>query len=136
MKTFKQKLQEWNDVDAGSVEDSSIGVHNIQDSEVLSRVNAFVGALADREYINPNAAINNLQQNLHRIGLDFKEQLKVGAEKSGSLTTGVTRFGGRFGKDTDGSDNNDDKVEGKDLTINLKYETLDNGAVKVYAELV
>ena len=30
----------------------------------------------------------------------------------------------------------DDKVEGKDLTINLKYETLDNGAVKVYAELV
>ena len=76
MKTFKQKLQEWNDVDAGSVEDSSIGVHNIQDSEVLSRVNAFVGALADREYINPNAAINNLQQNLHRIGLDFKEQLR------------------------------------------------------------
>ena len=136
MKTFKQKLQEWNDVDAGSVEDSSIGVHNIQDSEVLSRVNAFVGALADSEYINPNAAINNLQQNLHRIGLDFKEQLKVGAEKSGSLTTGVTRFGGRFGKDTDGSDINDDKVEGKDLTINLKYETLDNGAVKVYAELV
>ena len=136
MKTFKQKLQEWNDVDAGSVEDSSIGVHNIQDSEVLSRVNAFVGALADREYINPGAAINNLQQNLHRIGLDFKEQLKVGAEKSGSLTTGVTRFGGRFGKDTDGSDINDDKVEGKDLNINFKYETLSNGAVKVYAELV
>ena len=73
MKTFKQKLKEWNDVDAGSVEDSSIGVHNIHDSEVLSRVNAFVGALADREYINPGAAINNLQQNLHRIGLDFKE---------------------------------------------------------------
>ena len=76
MKTFRQKLQEWNDVDAGSVEDSSIGVHNIQDSEVLSRVNAFVGALADREYINPCAAINNLQQNLHRIGLDFKEQIE------------------------------------------------------------
>ena len=135
MKTFKQKLKEWNDVDAGSVEDSSIGAHNVHDGEVLNRVNAFVGALADREYINPNAAVNNIQQNLHRLGLDFKEKIDI-TDKSGTISTGVARFGGRFGKDTDGSDINDDTVNGKEMKINFKYETLDNGSVRVAAELV
>ena len=46
--------------------------------------------------------------------------------------------GGRFGKDTDGSDINDDGLThkvGKELKLKGRYETLENGAVKVYAEL-
>ena len=50
----------------------------------------------------------------------------------------MTQHGGRFGKDTDGSDINDDGIQhrlGKELKIKGRYETLENGAVKVFAEL-
>ena len=51
MKTFKQHIKEGSDKTAAavgsqttnSVEDGSIGVHNIHDADVLKRVNAFVG---------------------------------------------------------------------------------------------
>ena len=51
----------------------------------------------------------------------------------------MTQHGGRFGKDIDGSDINDDGIThkvGKELKLKGRYETLENGAVKVYAELV
>ena len=52
MKTFRQHIKEACFSDAtigvgvdthqGSVEDSNIGVHNIENAEILKRVNAFV----------------------------------------------------------------------------------------------
>jgi len=61
MKTFKQHVREGSDKTAASVgstttdsvEDGSIGVHNIHDADVLKRVNAFVGSIGDQEYIKP-----------------------------------------------------------------------------------
>ena len=50
----------------------------------------------------------------------------------------MTQHGGRFGKDIDGSDINDDGIEhrlGRELKLQGKYETLENGSVRVYAEL-
>ncbi len=40
-----------------SVEDGSIGAHNIQDPDVLKRVNAFVGSIAEQEYLKPQIAV-------------------------------------------------------------------------------
>ena len=37
-------------------------LHNIQDPEVLKRVNAFVGSIAEREYIKPQFAIDELKR--------------------------------------------------------------------------
>jgi len=51
----------------------------------------------------------------------------------------VTQFGGRFGKDIDGSDINDDGISHRKeggLKMQVKYETLQNGTSKVYAKLV
>ena len=51
----------------------------------------------------------------------------------------VKQFGGRFGKDTDGSDINDDGISHKKeggLNVEISYETLKNGTSKVYAKLV
>ena len=51
----------------------------------------------------------------------------------------MKQFGGRFGKDTDGSDVNDDGISHRKeggLKLNVEYETLKNGTSKVYAKLV
>jgi hypothetical protein len=122
---------------ADGVEDSVIGVHNIHDADVLKRVNAFVSSVADCEYIKPQFAFDKLKEKLEsRVGLSF--DCKIEGDK-GSKTIEVKQFGGRFGKDTDGSDINDDGISHKKeggLKMELSYETLKNGASRVYAKLV
>ena len=64
MKTFKQHVKEGHKQEkygAGQVgtttsnspEDSALGAHNVQDPDVLKRVNAFVGSISEREFIKP-----------------------------------------------------------------------------------
>ena len=145
MKTFKQHIKEGSDKTAAaigsqttnSVEDSVIGVHNIHDADVLKRVNAFVGSIAEQEYIKPQFAVDKLREKLQRIGLDMGDVDIKG--DNGRVTTEVKQFGGRFGKDTDGSDINDDGISHKKeggLKMEISYETLRNGTSKVYAKLV
>ena len=145
MKTFKQHIKEGSDKTAAavgsqttnSVEDGSIGVHNIHDADVLKRVNAFVGSIAEQEYLKPQFAVDKLREKLQRIGLDMGDVDIKG--DNGNITTEVKQFGGRFGKDTDGSDINDDGISHKKeggLKMEISYETLRNGTSKVYAKLV
>ena len=145
MKTFKQHIKEGSDKTAAavgsqttnSVEDGSIGVHNIHDADVLKRVNAFVGSIAEQEYLKPQFAVDKLREKLQRIGLDMGD-VDIKGDK-GKITTEVKQFGGRFGKDTDGSDINDDGISHKKeggLKMEISYETLRNGTSKVYAKLV
>jgi hypothetical protein len=148
MKTFKHYIKEAASGDAtigvGSadthqqpVEDGSIGVHNIDNADVLKRVNAFVGSIAEREYMNPQAAIEQLKEKLARIGLEVGE-IDLSGDK-GKVTAEVTQFGGRFGKDVDGADIDDDGISHRKeggLKLEVTYETLQTGSSKVYAKLV
>ena len=148
MKTFKQHIKEGHmqgKYGAGTVgvetsnavEDSVIGVHNIQDPDVLKRVNAFVGSIAEQEYIKPQFAVDKLREKLQRVGLDMGDVAIKG--DNGRVTAEVKQFGGRFGKDTDGSDINDDGISHKKeggLKMEISYETLKKGTSKVYAKLV
>ena len=146
MKTLKQHINEsGSDKTASavgsqttnSVEDSAIGVHNIQDADVLKRVNAFVGSIAEREYMKPQFAVDELREKLQRIGLTVSPCDIQG--DSGKVTAEVKQFGGRFGKDTDGSDINDDGISHKKeggLKIEISHELLQTGTSKVYAKLV
>ena len=147
MKTLKQHIAEGykqgkygagnvGTPEVNSVEDGSIGVHNIHDPKVLERVNAFVGAIANQEYLNPKAAMEQLASKLKTLGLDMNIPEMSG---NGSVNLEVTQFGGRFGKDIDGSDIKDDGISHKKeggLKLNVKYETLENGSSKVFAKLV
>jgi len=146
MKTFKQHVKEHIQGKYGagtvgvetsnSIEDSALGAHNIQDPDVLERVNAFVGSIADKEYIRPQHAVDSLKEKLGRIGLSFDATLEG---NKGSTTVEVKQFGGRFGKDTDGSDINDDGISHKKvggLKLKIDHELLKNGTSKVYAKLV
>lgn len=143
MKTFKTYLKEGISQGASGVgtpevqaADNAGDSHAVENADVLKRVNAFVGSIAEQEYINPNAAVENLRNKLATIGLSFEAKLEG---DSGTTTAEVKQFGGRFGKDTDGSDINDDGISHRKengLKIEFKHETLVNGASKVYAKLV
>ena len=147
MKTLKQHIAEGykqgkygagnvGTPEVNSVEDGSIGVHNIHDPKVLERVNAFVGSIANQEYLNPKAAMEQLASKLKTLGLDMNIPEMSG---NGSVNLEVTQFGGRFGKDIDGSDIKEDGISHKKeggLKLNVKYETLENGSSKVFAKLV
>ena len=147
MKTLKQHIAEGykqgkygagnvGTPEVNSVEDGSIGVHNIQDPKVLERVNGFVGSIANQEYLNPKAALEQLASKLKTLGLDMNIPEMSG---NGSVNLELTQFGGRFGKDIDGSDIKDDGISHKKeggLKLNVKYETLENDSSKVFAKLV
>ena len=142
MKTVKQHIKEGGSYGVGtphqtSVEDGSMGAHNIHEPAILQRVNAFVGSIADKEYIQPEAALSQLEARLTSIGVQLKDSITID-DKKGTFESALVFNGGRFGKDTDGSDINDDGIShkvGKELKLKGRYETLENGAVKVYAEL-
>jgi hypothetical protein len=143
MKTFKQHVKEGMSplgvgvTTSNAVEDGALGTHNIDNPEILKRVNAFVGSIADQEYIKPQHAVDSLREKLSRIGLTISPVTMSG--ENGKVTAEVKQFGGRFGKDTDGSDINDDGISHKKeggLKLEVSYETLKNGTSKVYAKLV
>jgi len=149
MKTFKQHIKEVHyegdaqgvgTMDQNSVEDSRMGAHNIENPEVLKQVNAFVGSIADREYINPNQAISELREKLSRIGLSFGE-IKLEGDK-GSVSVDLSQFGGRYGKDVDTKPEDvikDDGISHRKqggLKLEFNFEKLSNSTSKVYAKLI
>ena len=142
MKTFKEHLTEGKTAGAGvqtsnAVEDGSLGTANLKDPAVLQRVNAFVGSIADMEYIKPQFAVDKLRENLMRIGLDISPMKLEGS--SGTVSGVVKQFGGTYGKTTDTKPEDVvvDNGPGIDnLKLEVKYETVSNGTSKVYAKLV
>ena len=148
MKTFKQMLKEGYKQDkygadqvgtatSNSPEDSNLGAHNVENAEILKRVNAFVGSIAEQEYLNPKAAVEALAMKLKTIGLDISPVEMTG--DNGKVTAEVKQFGGRFGKDLDGADLNYDGISHRKeggLKLEVSYETLKNGTSKVFAKLV
>ena len=142
MKTFKQHINEegqgvGTENQSASIEDGSIGVHNIDNPDVLKRVNAFVEGIAGQEYLNPQAAVDELTNKLASIGLTVSPVALEGDK--GSVTVEVAQFGGRKGKDLDGADIDDDGISHRKeggLKLEVKYEKLETGTSKVYAKLV
>ena len=145
MKTFKQHISEsgvktaaavGTTVDGKSVEDSQIGAFNVQDEDVLKVVNGFVGSIAEGEYINPQHALDKLNEKLSRVGLHCDCTIEG---ENGTNTFDMKRHGCIFGKDTDGSDINDDgisHVKEGGLKLEVKHERISNGTFKVYAKLI
>ena len=143
MKNFKEYLQETGAV--GIAQQASPNVdgydtYDITNPSVLKRVNAFVGSIADREYLVPESAVHQLRNFLLRIGLQFpKVEMPEGA---GSVTVPLSQWGGRFGKDLDTNYDefvNDDGITNRiagGLSLKIESETVQNGSCKVYAKIV
>ena len=146
MKSFKQFDEAYTDRFAHtSAEDDNKHLTNIHDDKVVQRLNGYVGAINDREYLQPEAAIKQLNNKLEIVGLRFAEP-KVDSEK-GNATVELTQFGGRYGKTPDNSNgpmSQGDEIENGDgishkrdggLKIEFNWEKQDNNQFKVFANL-
>jgi hypothetical protein len=143
MKTFKKYLKEAGPVGLQhqtGVDVDGYDTYDVTNPAVLKRVNAFVSSIADREYLIPENAIDQLRNFLMRIGLSFE---KVDIPESGSVTVPLTQWGGRFGKDlsTDFDEFvNDDGITNRKeggLSLQIKTEAVANtGSWKVYAKII
>ena len=120
--------------------DMSINPAAISNPQVIRRLNAYVGAIANMEYMLPEHALNKLREKLGRVGFAFGEIPDM-TEKSGSFDLPLSMLGGRFGKDIDTPHDefiNDDgisnRVEGG-LALKIQYEMLGNSSCKVFAKI-
>ena len=132
-KEFQNISEKTTPVNAPS--DSDLNLNDLRSDEIVARINRFVGSIANMEHINPTAAVNHLRSKLHGLGVEMVGELPEMADKSGSVSIPLSQFGGVYGKTGEepaGEVYNDDGVKRQ---LKLKYETLDNGACKVYAEL-
>ena len=146
MKSFKQFDEAYTDRFAHtSAEDDNKHLLNVFDEKVVQRLNGYVGSIDDREYLQPEAAIKQLNNKLEIVGLRFAEP-KVDSDK-GNATVELTQFGGRYGKTPDNS--NGPMSQGKEiedgdgishkkdggLKIEFNWEKQENNQFKVFASL-
>ena len=143
MKSFKNFLSESGvgTSDQNMAADMGINPSEIQNPKVLKTLNAYIGAIANMEYMLPEHALNKLKEKLGRLGFSFGAIPEM-TEKSGSFDLPLTKFGGRFGKDLDTPADeflNDDgishMVEGG-LALKIQYEMLGNSSCRIFAEIV
>ena len=141
MKNFNQFVTEagptgvWNQT---PVSVDGFDTYDITNPSVLKRVNAFVGSIADREYLIPEAAVQQLRNFLMRVGVQFP---KVDLPEGGAISLPLSQWGGRFGKDLDtpydefvNDDGITDRLPGG-LSLEIKTEAVANGSWKVYAKI-
>ena len=141
MRTFKNFIKEnVGTSDHNMAVDNGINPSEIQNPRVLKALNAYVGAIANMEYMLPEHALNKLKEKLGRLGFAFGAIPEM-TEKSGSFDLPLTKFGGRFGKDLDTPTDeflNDDgishMVEGG-LALKIQYEMLSNSSCRIFAEI-
>ena len=132
MKTFKQHLAEDLDI---SYEGMG-GEHNLDDAEVKSRLNAILGSTASMEFINPKAAVAQMEAKLSLLGLNKTGEGDLEfASESGSFDLQFNRYGVVTGKTVD-TPHDEFEREEKIVSLNVKYEQNENGTYKVIGSLV
>ena len=143
MKNFNQYVTEAGTGPVGGWNQTPLTVNDTDPFDlanplVLKRINTFVGSIADREYLMPEAAIEQLRNFMMRIGVQFP---KVDLPESGSVSLPLSQWGGRFGKDLDtphdefvNDDGITDRIPGG-LSLEIKTEAVANGSWKVYAKI-
>ena len=148
MKSFKQ-FNEAGYTDRfahQSVENDNVGIFDIANPESLQKVNAFVGALAEQEYVQPDAAVHQLAMKLGTIGLTYSLPKIEG--NNGKTVVEVSQHGGRYGKTPENSNgpmSKGDEIEDGDgishrkeggLKLEFKWEKQANNTYKVFANLI
>ena len=133
-KDFQNVNEKTTPVNAPS--ESDMHLNDITNDEIVARINNFVGSIASMEHINPSAAVNHLRSKLHGLGVEMVGELPEFVEKNGTISIPLSKFGGVYGKTGEEPASEVKNDDGIERQLKIKYETLDNGACKVYAELV
>ena len=122
---------------AGSIEINPAALGN---PNVVRRLNAVIGAIANMEYILPEHALHRMKGSLEKIGISFGAYPEM-MDESGSFELPLTLYGGRFGKDGNtpvdeflNDDGISNMVEGG-LTLKVRYEMINNNSCRVFAKV-
>ena len=131
MKTFKAYLTE--DVNPGY--EGMAGEHNIDDADVKSRLNAILGHTASMEFINPRAAVAQIEAKLSLLGLSHDGNINdIDMSESGEFEITFSRYGDIIGKTVD-TPHDEIEEEKINFTMKIRTEKLDTGSFKVYGSL-
>jgi len=140
MKTFKEYLEE-NILQGSGLEAEKVP-YDIDNPDVKNKVNAILGHVAVSEFMNPKAAVAQMESKLSLLGLMKKHSVEGHGEvqeeefgKSGSLDLQFSQMGETIGKSVDTPIDQLDKEE-KIVNLNIRYEQLESGSYKVYGSLV
>jgi len=121
---------------------SHFGVHRIEHPEQVGRLNAFLDAMTQREFLDPKAALVQMRWKMNQAGLDFnftgKEPMAEGRKDFQ-----LTRYGGTFGKSLDTphdeferTDGISDSNGGKSLALRVTVEQAKTGMYNIDASIV
>ena len=149
MKTFKGFMREGSGFPTSSAAEPSsnaggsleVNPASLGDPAVVKRLNAIVGQIGNMEYLLPEHALNRLRGTLHKVGITFGE-IPTMEGKSGSFELPMSKFGGRFGKDSNtpfdeflDDDGISHMVEGG-LSLKVRYEMMPtNNSCRVFATI-
>ena len=148
MKSFKQ-FNEAGYTDRFAqrgTEDETHAYFNVQDPEAMQKLNAYVGSIAEQEYLQPDAAVHQLAMKLGTIGLTYTLPKIEG--NNGKTVVEVSQHGGRYGKTSDNSNGpmskgtemtDDDGISHRKeggLKLEFKWEKQSNNTYKVFANLI
>ena len=143
MKTFKGFIKEGigSSTDDMAVDDG-VNITDVGNPEVVKRLSAYVGQVGNKEYLIPEHAINRIRTSLERIGFTFSKEVPTMEGKSGSFELPMSKFGGRFGKDSNtpfdeflDDDGISHMVEGG-LSLKISYEMMPtNNSCRVFASI-
>ena len=131
MKTFL----EYSSVKAsdGAHVDEDGNLMDLTDDSVIEKLNAFVGSIGIKEYLSPEAAVNELRNKLMRVGINFGDVQFTGEE--GEISVPLVKHGGVYGKDTDSAPEEVVNETESGRSINFVYEKLATGTHKVFAQI-
>lgn len=131
----QKQIQEDGYSQVTTADGTDLAHNDVKNAEVLEMLNAHIGQIGVREYMNPKGALLQLQGKLATIGLSF--DIPAMTEQKGTATAPLTQFGGVFGKSvTTPTDEFDNENPAEGLNIQFEYEKLKTGLTKVYAKIV
>ena len=136
MKNFSKYIAE-KATDAGYPVDGSDFSNDLAKPETISRINAFLGAMGNMEYLVPEHALNKMQEKLGRLSISF--DMPDLSEEGGTMSVPLTQFGGIAGEDDNGDKLDGDgishRVEGG-LSLKIMHEKTAAGTHFIRAKIV
>ena len=115
---------------------TDLSLNDVKNIDVIRQLNAHVGMIGQREYLNPKGAFTATARcKLATIGLTF--DIPAMSEDSGTEKMPLTQYGGITGKSvTTPIDQLDNDNFADGLSLQIEYETLKTGCTKIYAKIV
>ena len=153
MKTYKELQEKLNTITEGQETNggaarsahSDFGVHRINHPEEVGRLNAFLNAFTQMEFLDPRSGVAQIRHKMNLAGLDFEWNNQSELNRNGVTSLPLARWGGSFGTKPDHDllkdgfyrgDNISDINNGKGLSLRVEVHQEDLGLYQMDAKIV